>query len=277
VDKRLDTIGKKLADWNEGTRTTDRRTIRHLHGLLMPLRKGSTLETNYPAARLVAEIERAIEAVDAGKVFYGVKSPGQYWLDLTTEKTSCVARVLAPKAISDGKPLPLVVALHGAGGSENLFFDGYGRGICAACCEKEGWLMCAPRSGFTGPPLVEVVDELCRLYPVDRSRIYLVGHSMGAQQAVAAAGKSPDKFAAVAALGGGGTPKPSDALCKLQFFVGIGSEDFLKRNAVGLKKSLESAKVETVVFREYPDIEHVAIVQAAMRDVVEFFKQADRK
>ena len=34
--------------------------------------------------------------------------------------------------------MPVVVALHGAGGSENLFFEGYGAGHIVTECRKRG-------------------------------------------------------------------------------------------------------------------------------------------
>ena len=30
---------------------------------------------------------------------------------------------MAPESVTKGRPLPLVITLHGAGGSENMFFD----------------------------------------------------------------------------------------------------------------------------------------------------------
>jgi hypothetical protein len=30
---------------------------------------------------------------------------------------------MAPESVTKGKPLPLVIAIHGAGGIENMFFD----------------------------------------------------------------------------------------------------------------------------------------------------------
>lgn len=40
-------------------------------------------------------------------------------------------RILVPRGLDINKPVPIVFALHGAGGTENLFFDGYGNGVTA--------------------------------------------------------------------------------------------------------------------------------------------------
>ena len=160
------------------------------------------------------------------------------------------------------------------GGSENMFFESYGHGAIIERCRERGWLLVAPRGGaFVGAPVADVVDELAKLYPVDRGRVMLVGHSMGAGQAVAAAMSEPTRYAAVAALGGGGSVRPQPALRDLPFFVGIGSEDFGLKAAKKLADNLERAGAATVIFREYPGIEHLAIVQVALGDVFRFFDE----
>jgi poly(3-hydroxybutyrate) depolymerase len=52
-------------------------------------------------------------------------------------------RVYIPKAYSAARKMPLVVALHGLGGTENDFFDGYGRAM-TALAEKHGYIVVAP-------------------------------------------------------------------------------------------------------------------------------------
>ena len=95
---------------------------------------------------------------------------------------------------------------------------------------------------------------------------------MGAGQTAAASNLMPEKFAAVAALGGGAAIKtPVEALKKLPFFVGAGSEDFGLRGAKALNESLQKAEVGKLIFREYADIEHLTIVQVALKDVFTFF------
>src|SRR5262249_7637007 len=151
-------------------------------------------------------------------------------------------------------PLPLVIACHGLGGTENLFFEGYGRGAIVRLCRERGWLLAAPRCPGPGrlPPLDEIVDEIAKLYPADRKHVYLIGHSLGAIQAIEIAVQKPECFAGVAALAGGGAVQASAALERLPFFVGVGSEDFLLAAARKLHQNLEKAGVRQVRFREYP-------------------------
>ena len=107
--------------------------------------------------------------------------------------------------------------------------------------------------------------------------MFVVGHSMGAMQTSAAALMKPELYAAVAALGGGGTAKASDALKKLPYFVAAGSRDFALSGSKQFVKKLQEAGVEQVVFREYPDVEHLLIVQESLGDVFKFFDDAAAK
>jgi predicted peptidase len=112
---------------------------------------------------------------------------------------------------------------------------------------------------------------------VDKKRIFLVGHSMGAAQVVAAANRDPAKYAGIAALGGGGSVRASEAMTRLPFFVGIGREDFALRGARSMKSSLEKAKVEKVVYQEHDDIEHLVIVQLCLPEVFRLFDEVVKK
>jgi predicted esterase len=258
---------------------TDVLTLRELSALLTQLADGRTLETNYPAVRLLNQAEAALKAMQAGDRYYGGDRTGQFWLRLATGTGGTAARLLAPAAVKQGKPLPLVIALHGAGGSENLFFDGYGHGYIVRLCAERGWLLVAPRTDGLAFnfPAAAVVDEVSRLYPVDRKRVFVVGHSMGAMQAVRATQDAPGLVAGVAALGGGGASKPSEALKAVPFFIGVGTRDFLRPSARSLRDSLTKAEVRTVVYREYPEVEHLMVVQIALPDVFALFDKAAKR
>lgn len=236
-------------------------------------------ETNYPAARLLAEAEALGAAVAAKERFYGPQRTGQFWLTLPTGTTKTPVRLFVPEAAKAGKRVPLVVALHGAGGSENLFFDAYGFGLIARLAKERGWMIVAPRAGwlFDGPPPVSaIVDELAALYPVDQKQVYVVGHSMGAAHAIEVVQQSPGRYAAVAPLGGGGSVRLPAAFKALPVFIGCGSEDFLIGGAKALAKALEQAGATKVTYREFPAVEHIVIVQEALPEVFKFFAESVR-
>ncbi len=96
---------------------------------------------------------------------------------------------------------------------------------------------------------------------------------MGAMQAVGALMDAPERYAGAAALGGGGRVTKIPGLNRVPVFIGIGEHDFLLSSARELRGSLERVGAERVEYREYPDIEHLVIVQVALPDAFEFFDQ----
>jgi predicted esterase len=257
------------------TRTTDTATLRSLTNTLASLAAKGTLETDYPAARLFAEAEGLAQAIAAKDRYYGAQRTGEFWLTLATSPDTAPVRVFVPEAVKAGKAVPLVVVLHGAGGSENLFFDGYGDGKTVRVAKEHGWMVVGTRvlGLLDGPPPVPaIIDELAKLYPVDRQHVYAIGHSMGATHAVALAQKSPKPFAALAALGGGGSVTKPDAVKGLPVYVGCGTEDFALATAKNLAETLGKAGAK-VTYKEFPDVEHIVIVQESAREVFSFFEK----
>jgi pimeloyl-ACP methyl ester carboxylesterase len=259
-------------------RTTDRLTLRWLVSMLTSLARPSTPETDLPAARLLAEAEGLAAALQAGRPYYGRQTAGQHWLAVPTGETRTLVRLQLPARPAGatepgptGTAAPVVIALHGAGGSENMFFDTYGNGLIARLAAQRGWLVVAPRSTGLLAEIGPLVDELARLFPIDAQRVFVVGHSMGAAQALAAAVKTPDRLAAVAVLGGGQRYQISDGMKKLPIYVGVGDKDFAYRPVVRMKEGLVQAGLARVVYREYPGIEHLTIVQVALPEVFRFF------
>lgn len=261
---------------------TDPATFRLLLATLKYLAEGNATETDYPAARLLAETEELARAVAAGRRYYGADRTGQFWLSLPPadgSKLTTPTRVQVPAGVSAERPAPLLIALHGAGGSENLFFDGYGAGKTAKFCAERGWVMAAPRSPglFGNVPIEKIVDELAAVYPVDRSRVYLMGHSMGAAQTAAALQQVPTRLAAAAMLGGGGGVRNAEAARQVPAFVGCGADDFALGGAKALARALEKAGGKDVQFKEYAGIEHTTVVQYALPDVFAFFEKRARR
>ena len=111
-------------------------------------------------------------------------------------------RVYLPAAYDGRRAYPLIVALHGLGVTEDSFMDSYAK-MVPALAEARGYIVVAPLGyridGFYGFNLTadatpadgrrvelserDVMEVLKRArsdYKVDDSRIYLMGHSMGA-------------------------------------------------------------------------------------------------
>lgn len=271
--ERLTAVKKAVAEW-PATDSIEKATARDRAELLADLASGTAPETDFPAADLLANAEAMLD----GKPFYTAAKPGQFWLSVpTSAKSATAVRMFVPRGLDEKRPVPVVVALHGAGGSENLFFEGHGAGHIVTECRKRGWLLVAPRSGFglSGPPpVLALLDELAKRYPLDPKRVFVVGHSMGAMQALDLVQKHPGKFAAVAALGGAAPVRDGKAFAELPTFIGVGEKDALMLTAVqGLKRALAS-DAKKLTYREYPHVEHMVIVREALPDVFEVFDGA---
>lgn len=259
LSKRLE----RLREFGKQTPVTiETSTVKDRVELFEELIAGTIPETDLPGLALLEEAKRILDT----PIYFSRDKPGQFWLSVPLEKAKTQPlRLFVPKGLDAKKTVPIVVALHGAGGSENLFFEGYGAGHIVKECEKRGWLLVSPRSplGFGGgPPVPTILDRLGERYPIDRAKVFVVGHSMGAAQTAALALKHPDQFAGLAALGGGGRRAGAGQYPKVPFFVGVGDKDFALSGAKALAKALPDA-----TFKEYAGLEHMLIVREALPDV----------
>ena len=176
-------------------------------------------------------------------------------------------RVYVPKGYAASKATPLVIALHGLGGNEDGFFDNYQQ-LPPKLSEQHGFLLAAPlgfrRDGFYGSGIsssgdaaarrrseysekdvLEVLRLMKAAYNVDDSRIYLIGHSMGAIGTWALGAKYPQTWAALVAFAGTGSPSLAESMKGIPQFVVHGDADNTvnvsgSRNMVAALKKLNA-------------------------------------
>lgn len=162
----------------------------------------------------------ALAATDAAGA---VLKPGDYRFSIThqTQQRNYLLRV--PPQAASGKPLPVVLNFHGAGGNaENQKWyskmdeaadrDGYiavypngtggigGRFLtwnAGSCCGPAA----AMRTDDVGFALA-VLKDIARRTPVDQSRVYATGLSNGSMMAYRLAAEASDRIAAVAGVAG---------------------------------------------------------------------------
>ena len=106
--------------------------------------------------------------------------------------------------------MPLVVALHGAGGDENMFFSAYGDGKIKDLADQHGFVVVTPETNSvsrSAERFDHLVAEISADYAIDPKRIYLIGHSMGGFATVSLTGARSDKIAAACCLAGGNKPR----------------------------------------------------------------------
>lgn len=273
-DERLANLETAIKLIDTKSQPTQVASLKYNLRLARELREGERLETDYPGSRILQDSESALTKIRDNKPYWGEKKPGEFWLNLKpSQGKQSTVRLLAPLQVEKGTPLPLVIALHGAGGSENMFFDAYGAGKIVSLCKERGWLLIAPKLGFTGTSLslTDYVTEVDKLYPVNKEQVFVVGHSMGAAQAIQMTGSDTFQLNGLAILGGGRAIRNVDHFSKVKVFVAAGEFDFGRSGAKAFAKSLKDRGVP-VDYREYADIEHLAIVQVSLEDVFRYFE-----
>lgn len=270
LSQRLDNLTTALQiGKNDGT-PSGRATLRNCVNLLADVRDGSIQEIDYPVHRILLDCERLVELRLDSRAFFNQSVHGNAWMALGKEKRTAVCRIYVPKDGNDN-PRPVLFLFHGAGGSENMFFETYGAGRAIELANERGWIVVAPRQsllgglGMSAEQMLQVLEEHVS---IDRDRVFFIGHSMGASQAVSQSVLAPKLPRGVVALGGGGRPgKTTNPTTS--WFIGAGDRDFGLRGAQTLGSALKATGVN-VDLKVYPNVEHMVIVQAALDDVFAF-------
>ncbi len=192
-------------------------------------------------------------------------------------------RVYVPTNYLPTRALPLVIALHGLGGTEDSFFDSYAK-VTPRLAEQHGFLMAAPlgyrvdgaygvprigatdvaakrRTEYSEKDVLEVLERMKTQYNVDRSRIYLIGHSMGAIGTWALAAKYPDIWAAVVPFSGVGSPLLAERMKAIPQFVVHGDADpTVNVNGSRVMVAALQKAGATVTYVEVPGGNHTDVV-----------------
>lgn len=127
--------------------------------------------------RIKRDLDAAISRAESGKRPFAVG--GDTWRIYRVLGTELPVRQFVPEGSG---PFPLVIAFHGAGADENMFFDGYGDGALLRSASGEAMIVvCPPTVAFgVSPNLLDAfIDELAKELPIDRNKVGLMGHSLG--------------------------------------------------------------------------------------------------
>ena len=206
-----------------------------------------------------------------------------------------------PTKYDGTRALPLIIALHGLGGTEDSFFDNYDKAF-PPLAERHGYIVAAPLGyrvdgnygwGLGTPPadpttrrvqerseadVMEVLKLVRQQYKIDENRIYLAGHSMGAIGTWRIAPKYPDLWAAIATFSGAGQPATLERIKHVPEFVVHGDNDPTV-NVDGSRAMVAKAKelgIE-VTYIEVPGGNHGSVVAPNFAGAFEFFNAHARK
>ena len=158
-------------------------------------------------AALIADLHRISKELDAAisRAEHGARpfaARGDAWRVYRVLGTELPVRQFVPEG--EG-PFPVVIAFHGAGADENMFFDGYGGGTLLRSASGEAFIaVCPPTVAFgVSPNLLEAfIEELAKNLPIDRTRVGLMGHSLGGVTASRLAVLKPDLITGAACIAG---------------------------------------------------------------------------
>lgn len=137
---------------------------------------------------------------------------------------------------------------------------------------------CSPGEWFSPPELADLLDRVEEKYRVDPSRVYLTGLSMGGYGSWMLATGSPERFAAVVPICGGGDPHDVERIKDLPIWAFHGAKD----TAVPLERSQEMVDAlrkvgSNVKFTIFPDAGHDSWTQAyATPELTEWIMRQQR-
>lgn len=196
----------------------------------------------------------------------------QWWVVSHGPKQSTIRMWLPDPAQRATRP-PLVLAVHGVGGSENLFFEGYGAGRVVDLCRERGWILVVPRRPlFGGMPLQHIVEALRPLISFDQARVFVVGHSKGVGETLNAIHGGPKVFRAAGLIGGGGRARESEGTESVRFWVAAGANDFGRSMARRTHEALLGLGSKSE-WHLIPHTEHMTVVADALPPLFQFFDQ----
>ncbi len=200
-----------------------------------------------------------------------------------------------PAAYDGARAFPLIVALHGLGGTEDAFFQSYEKKL-PVLAEQHGYIIAAPLGyrvdgsygwGLAEPPadsivrrtqelsekdVMEVMQQVQSNYKIDKNRVYLMGHSMGGIGTWKLAAKYPDLWAAIAPIAGMGQPSTIEKFRTIPEIVVHGDND--KTVPVAGSRLMVAKMKELgveVKYIEVPGGSHGDVVAPNFAAILDFF------
>jgi poly(3-hydroxybutyrate) depolymerase len=246
--------------------------------------------------RDLAAAEAVAAAVKSGKDPFAGRTGDirrHYRLDAADEILPY--RTYVPTTYTGAKAFPLIIALHGLGGTEDAFFDNYEKKL-PPLAESHGYIVASPlgyrvdgsygwglgtapadantkrTQDFSEQDVMQVLARVRQLYKIDDTRIYLMGHSMGAIGTWKIAPKYPDIWAAIAPFSGSGAAATLERIRTVPEIIVHGDADPTV-NVAGSRAMVAKLKELGTEFKyiEVPGGLHSDVVAPNIAAAIEFF------
>lgn len=175
-----------------------------------------------------------------------------------------------PKDYDQKESWPLLLFLHGAGErGDNLdLVKMHGPPKLIKAGKDFPFIVVSPQCptgnrGWQAHELSALLDEIAEKYKVDKDRIFVTGLSMGGYGTWSLAAFSPDRFAALVPICGGGDPNTVRRFAHVAVWVFHGAKD----TAVPLERSEQMVEAlkkaeANVKFTVYPEAGHDSWTEA---------------
>ncbi len=228
--------------------------------------------------------------------------------------TNVPYRVCVPTTWDGKSRLPLVMFLHGGWNTESSYLDQNDRQM-VKLAQQHGYLLVSPLGyhaaygnflrlpAVFGQPeaaarilavrtpdkeqsqelsekdVINVLEIVLSEYPVDRSHLYLMGHSMGSGGTWYLAAKYPDYWAALAPMSGPFVQEssyPWDNLRRMSIFMSEGTQAYASLAGSRRMKSWMQARGFKLEYQEV-DADHPGMVPLILPAVFDFFNRCRSK
>ncbi|MEM9802858.1 MAG: alpha/beta fold hydrolase [Planctomycetota bacterium] len=151
----------------------------------------------------VTDVDDELSALENGDDPYRLRR-GETWRTFVQVRRDLAANVYLPSD-APADSIPLVLCLHGAGTDESYFFGFAGFGHVRELADRHGCLVVAP---FTPDLLAQpkafdaLLAGIAEDYPIDSSRIFVLGHSLGAIATAQLCRDRPERIAGACCVAG---------------------------------------------------------------------------
>ncbi|MEM9379427.1 MAG: alpha/beta fold hydrolase [Planctomycetota bacterium] len=208
-----------------------------------------------------AELESDLAALERGEDPFR-RRIGDHWRTFAHGRRDLAARVFLPES-APAESIPLVVALHGAGGDEGFFFELAGDGRVKALAEEHGCLVVAPFTPdflWSPAPFDALLAGIADDYPIDPQRVFVIGHSMGGMVASRLCVERSDAIATACCVAGF---RPIATESAPPVLVVQGERDAIVPASV-VRRAVEASEGAEVAYVELEDEGHTLLLPTAL-------------